>query len=90
MLPDPLRLRRLPSELQRRLQEQDGLRAGLRRRGGTEARIAIFTHAFTGSPCLAKGFKARELAVSWAVLAHNLWVLARLKLTQERRAAEAA
>lgn len=79
-----------PSELQRRLQEEDGLRAGLRRRGGTEARIAIFKHAFTGSPCRAKGFKARELAVGWAVLAHNLWVLARLKLTQDRRAAEAA
>lgn len=79
-----------PAELQKRLQEDDDFRAGLRRRGATEARIAIFTHAFAGSPCRAKGLPARALAVSWAVLAHNLWVLARLKLTQERQAAEAA
>ena len=78
-----------PSELQRRLENEPELRAGLRRRGGTEARIAIFKHAFTGSPCLAKGLTARKLAVSWAVLTHNLWVLARLKLAQDE-AAEAA
>jgi len=77
-----------PAELQKRLQEEDGFRAGLKRRGGTEARIAIFKHAFVGSPCLAKGLAARQLAVSWAVLAHNLWVLARLKLAQERQATE--
>jgi hypothetical protein len=76
-----------PAELQKRLQGDDGFRAGLRRRGGTEARIAIFKHAFAGNPCRAKGLAARKLAVSWAVLAHNLWVLARLKLAQDRLAA---
>ena len=79
-----------PAELQERLQQDDGFRAGLKRRGGTEARIAIFKHAFAGSPCRAKGIEARQLAVSWAVLAHNLWVLARLKLAQDRPAAAAA
>lgn len=79
-----------PAELQKRLQADAAFRAGLRRRGGTEARIAIFKHAFAGSPCRAKGLPARQLAVSWAVLAHNLWVLARLKLAQERQSAEAA
>lgn len=78
-----------PAELQKRLQEDAAFRTGLRRRGGTEARIAIFKHAFAGSPCRAKGLPARQRAVSWAVLAHNLWVLARLKLTQERQTAEA-
>ena len=78
-----------PAELQKRLQQDDGFRAGLKRRGGTEARIAIIQHAFVGSPCRAKGIAARQLAVSWAVLAHNLWVLARLKLEQDRQAAEA-
>ena len=78
-----------PAELQRRLETEPDFRAGLRRRGGTEARIAIFKHTFTGSPCLAKGLAARKLAVSWAVLTHNLWVLARLKLAQDQ-AAEAA
>lgn len=79
-----------PAELQRRLTEDESFRPGLKRRGGTEARIAIFTAVFIGKPCRAKGIAARKLAVSWAVLAHNLWVLARLKLAQDRQAAEAA
>ena len=77
-----------PAELQKRLLEEKDFRAGLRRRGATEARIAIFKHCFVGSPCRTKGFARRELAVSWAVLAHNLWLLARLKLRQDRAAAE--
>jgi len=80
---------RNPAELQKRLQEDESFRAGLRRRGATEARIAIFKHGFAGSPCRAKGFAGRELAVSWAVLAHNLWLLARLKLRQDREAVAA-
>jgi hypothetical protein len=74
-----------PAELQQRLAADDGFRAGLRRRGGLEARIAILKQVFIGSPCLAKGFAHRALAVSWAVLAHNLWVLGRLKLRQDRQ-----
>lgn len=81
---------RNPAELQKRLQADATFRAGLQRRGGTEARIAIFKHHFAGSPCRGKTFAARERIVGWAVLAHNLWVLARLKLTQDRQAAEAA
>jgi hypothetical protein len=73
-----------PAELHRRLAEEAGFRAGLRRRGGTEARIAIFKASFVGSPCLTKRFAPRALAVSWAVLAHNLWLLARLQLQQDR------
>lgn len=79
-----------PAELLRRLQEDGGFRGGLRRRGGTEARIAICKNVFIGSPCRAKGFAARKLAVSWAVLTHNLWVLARLKIAQDRAAAAQA
>jgi IS5 family transposase len=79
---------RNPTELQNRLAEETGFRAGLRRRAATEARIAIFKNAFTGNPCRAKGFTARKLAVGWAVLAHNLWLLARLKLAQDRQAAK--
>jgi IS5 family transposase len=79
-----------PAELQKRLQEDETFRAGLRRRGGTEARIAIFKVHFAGSPCRGKSFATRQRIVGWAVLAHNLWVLARLKLTQDREAAQAA
>ena len=73
-----------PAELQKRIAEKDGFGEGLRRRAGTEARIAIFQHCFAGNPCRAKGLAARKMAVGWAVLAHNLWVLARLKIKQDR------
>lgn len=54
-----------------------------RRRSQTEGRIGIFKNGFLGRPLRAKGFEHREVAVSWQVLTHNLWVLARL----EQRAA---
>ena len=53
-----------------------------RRRSQTEGRIAIFKNGFLGRPLRAKGFAHRELAVSWQVLTHNLWVLARLEQKQ--------
>jgi hypothetical protein len=49
-----------------------------RRRSQTEGRISIILHNFLGSPIRNKGFAHRQLAVDWAVLTHNLWVLARL------------
>jgi hypothetical protein len=49
-----------------------------RRRSQCEGRIGIVKNNFLGQPLRSKGFAHRELAVSWAVLTHNLWVLARL------------
>jgi hypothetical protein len=49
-----------------------------RRRSQTEGRIGIVKNAFLGAPLRSKGFHNRELAVTWAVLTHNLWVIARL------------
>lgn len=49
-----------------------------KRRSQTEGRIGIFKNQFLGRPLRVKGFAHRELAVAWAVLAHNLWVMARL------------
>lgn len=74
-----------PKILRTRLESDPELGAGLRRRGATEARIAIFKNCFAGSPCLAKGFAHREQAVGWAVLAHNLWVLARRENSAARK-----
>lgn len=65
-------------ELARRLESEEGFRAGLKRRAGTEARVGVFKNVFLGRPLPAKGFGHRELAVGWAVLSHNLWVAARL------------
>jgi len=64
--------------LNERLVNEPGMREGLKRRAGTEARVSIIIRNFMGSPARAKGFKHREMMVGWAVLSHNLWVLARL------------
>jgi len=49
-----------------------------RRRSQCEGRIGIMKNNFLGQPLRSKGFVHRELTLSWAVLTHNLWVLARL------------
>lgn len=49
-----------------------------RRRSQTEGRIGILKNDFLGRPLRAKGYAHRALGVVWSVLAHNLWVLARL------------
>ncbi len=69
---------RAPGELATRLQEDPGMREGLKRRAGTEARISILNRVFLGDPARAKGINNRKRLVGWAILAHNLWVLARL------------
>ncbi len=56
------------------------------RRAQTEGRIGILKNVFLGGRSLSKGFAHRDLAVTWTVLVHNLWRLARL----QRRAAEQA
>lgn len=58
-----------------------------RRRSQTEGRIGIFKNNFLGKPLRVKGFEHRKLAVCWAVLAHNLWVLARLPQAEIKRKA---
>ena len=82
-------------DLAERLGSEPGMREGLKRRAGTEARISILIRDFMGKPARAKGFAHRELMVGWAVLSHNLWVLARLeqhRLSEElaRQESEAA
>ena len=68
---------RNPKELRKR--NKSGKFNGLQhRRSQTEGRIAVVKNAFLGAPMRSKGFKNRELAVTWAVLTHNLWVIARL------------
>jgi hypothetical protein len=48
-----------------------------RRRAQTEGRIGILKNVFLGETVRSKGFERRALTVTWAVLVHNLWVLAR-------------
>lgn len=53
-----------------------------KRRSQTEGRISIFVHRFLGGQLRVKGFKNRNTAINWAVLAHNLWKLAKIRKTQ--------
>jgi hypothetical protein len=68
---------RSPLQLKERMKEED-FRALQQRRGQTEGRVGIFKNVFLGRPLRSKGFAHRELAVAWAVLAHNLWIIAEL------------
>jgi hypothetical protein len=71
------------NELSTRLENEPGMREGLKRRAGTEARVSIIIREFMGKSPRAKGFEHREMMVGWAVLSHNLWVLARLDRASE-------
>jgi len=68
---------RSPKELDERCLEKDFL-YHQKRRGQTEARIGIFKNNFLGKPLRSKGFKYKNQSIAWAILTHNLWVLARL------------
>ena len=66
-----------PAELRRR--KGDEIFAALqRRRAQTEGRIGIFKNKMLAGLLRAKGYENRARAIAWAVLAHNLWVLARM------------
>jgi IS5 family transposase len=70
-------------DLRERMKEDEFVRLQARR-AQTEPRIAIFKNGFLGRPMRSKGFVHRENRVAWAVLAHNLWVIARLPLAEEQ------
>jgi hypothetical protein len=43
----------------------------------------IFKNGFLGKPIRSKGFFRRQGRVAWAVLTHNLWVIARLPVAEQ-------
>lgn len=78
-----------PGELRERMKETEfsGMQT---RRSQTEARISIFKNGFLGSPLLSKGYGNQNREVAWSVLAHNLWVIARLPQGPARELAKAS
>jgi hypothetical protein len=66
-----------PRELAQRMKDRK-FRSVQKRRAQTEGRIAILKNGFLGRPLRSKGFAHRELAAAWAVLAHNLRLIAGL------------
>jgi hypothetical protein len=71
---------RSPHQLAQRLAEDAVFREHLRRRAQTEGRIAIIKQTFLGGTLHTKGYAHQETEVAWVILAHNLWVLARLPM----------
>jgi hypothetical protein len=71
-----------PARLKERLKE-DTFCQLQKRRSQTEGRIGIFKNRFLDGMLKSKGFLHRQLGVAWAVLAHNLWALARLSIAQQ-------
>lgn len=76
-----------PKVLRQRM-DDERFAALQRRRGSTEARIAIFKQR-QGRRLRSRGFAHRYLAVAWGVLGHNLWLVARLLTDQQKIAAAA-
>jgi hypothetical protein len=70
-----------PRELEIQL-ENKSFRNHQKRRGQTEARIGIFKNNFLGNPLKNKDFGYKEESVAWSILAHNLWLLARLPVSE--------
>jgi hypothetical protein len=72
-----------PVVLRARLQEERFVELQARR-GQTEGRIGIFKNCFLGRPMRSKDFINRDLNITWSILTHNLWVIARLPLQEEQ------
>lgn len=68
---------RSPQKLQQRVRSWK-FKKLQRRRAQTEGRVGILKNVFLGQPMRSKGFEHRQLTVTWTVLVHNLWVIARL------------
>lgn len=74
---------RSPKQLQERMREQRFSELQTRR-SQTEGRIGIFKNVFLGKPLKSKCFSHKQMATSMCVLTHNLWVIARKALSDER------
>jgi len=71
-----------PKILHKQMQSED-FRRLQKRRGSTEARIAILKNSRLGGRIRAKGFNNRATTLAWAVLSHNIWMLARQLQAEE-------
>jgi hypothetical protein len=78
-----------PGELRTRMKDAEFVELQ-QRRSQTEARISIFKNGFLGSPLLSQGHGNQKREVAWSVLAHNLWVIARLPQGQAKALAKAS
>ena len=78
-----------PGELKERMKDI-GFAEVQQRRSQPEARVSIFKTGFLSSPLLSQGYGNQQREVAWSVLAHNLWVVARLPQRQAPALAKAS
>ena len=79
---------RSPTALKKRMRSPK-FRELQRRRAQTEGRIGIIKNVFLRGRPRCKGFTNRNLTITWTVLVHNLWVIARLPRKAATKAAAA-
>ncbi len=72
-----------PKQLKERLKEKNFVDSQTRR-SQTEARIGIFKNVFLGKPLRSRITEYKRQAINWCVLAHNLWVLSRAAISDEK------
>ncbi len=61
----------------------DEFKVSANRRSQTEARIGILKNNFLGGHLNTKGFTQQKIQVGWAILTHNLWLVAKRLATEE-------
>ena len=54
-------------------------------RAQTEGRVGLFKNCFLGNPARRKNLASRATNCGWAVMAHNLWVLARMVIAHKNQ-----
>ena len=74
---------RSPRQLAARLADDPAFGAQQRRRAQTEGRVAIVKQTFLAGRLHTKGHAHHEQEIAGVILAHNLWVLARLPVACE-------
>ena len=73
-------------ELSERLRQAEQWAVGEECLKNRDMAFGILKQGFLGRPMRAKGFDHREMALAWGVLTHNLWMLARMRKTQKKKA----
>jgi IS5 family transposase len=72
-----------PAKMREAMEDQE-MRSDQKRRAQTEGRIGILKNCFLDSGMSAKGFDHQLLEVGWSILTHNLWVLARIAIAEDK------
>ena len=74
---------RNPHEYNERLKDER-FKKLQKRRSQTEGRIAILKNTILDGSLYEREFEGKDLKISWAILFHNLWVLARLPKAEKK------